>query len=73
MMLLRTEICLARVRDLIEVSESNVRTSLSLWHGHDCEERFVGRQVVTARIQQATKPTVKMTVKVKEELYSTVL
>ncbi len=75
MMLLRTEICLARVRDIIEASESNVRTSLSLWHGQDCdrEERFVGRQVVTVRMQQATKLIFKMTVKMKEKLCLTVL
>lgn len=67
MMLLRTEIFLARVRDILEASESNVRTSLSLWHGQDCGERFVGRQVVTARMQQATKLTVKASVKMKEK------
>lgn len=76
MILLSKEILSARVSDRYEASESNVRTSLSLWHGHDdCEERLVdiGRQFVNTRIQQATKLIVKMTVKMKVKPWSIVL
>lgn len=66
MMLLRTEISPARFREMRNASESNVRTSLSLWHGHGCKERLVGRQVVTTRIQQAIKLS-RRTVKTKKK------
>lgn len=54
MLLRRADICPARVRDRRKASESNVRTSLSLWHGHDCED------VVTVKMAQIRKLNLKL-------------
>lgn len=50
MLLWRTEICTSRVRDLIKASDSNGRTCLSRWHGHDCVEGLAGKQSDMAKV-----------------------